>query len=192
MVTDHGALTALLGVYLRAAGKSPGQICGAGFDLSAATARAEMDPGLQEVYAAGAAMPLGSYLDATNARTALGMQMRRFHESHDLLLTPALAVPAFEAGRLTPEGYDGVPAGEPNAWVYWTPFTYPFNLTQQPACTVPCGFTRAGLPVGLQIVGPMHADALVLRAARAYEAAHPFAMPSAETIQPPPKTRVPS
>ncbi len=134
--------------------------------------RSRMDPGLQRVYAEGAEMPLESYLDAVNARTALGAHMREFHERHDLLLTPALAVAAFEAGRLTPEGY-AVPPDEPNAWVYWTPFTYPFNLTQQPACSVPCGFTAAGLPVGLQIVGPMHNEALVLRAARAYEAAHP-------------------
>jgi aspartyl-tRNA(Asn)/glutamyl-tRNA(Gln) amidotransferase subunit A len=56
-----------------------------------------------------------------------------------------------------------------------TPFTYPFNLTQQPAATVPCGRTAAGLPVGLQIVGPRHAEATVLRAARAYEAAQPWA-----------------
>ena len=134
--------------------------------------RSRMDPGLQRVYAEGAEMPLESYLDAVNARTALGAHMREFHERHDLLLTPALAVAAFEAGRLTPEGY-AQPPDEPNAWVYWTPFTYPFNLTQQPACSVPCGFTAAGLPVGLQIVGPMHNEALVLRAARAYEAAHP-------------------
>jgi aspartyl-tRNA(Asn)/glutamyl-tRNA(Gln) amidotransferase subunit A len=59
----------------------------------------------------------------------------------------------------------------------WTPFTYPFNLTRQPAATVPCGFTKAGLPVGLQIVGPAYGDALVLRAARAFEQAHPFTLP---------------
>jgi aspartyl-tRNA(Asn)/glutamyl-tRNA(Gln) amidotransferase subunit A len=53
----------------------------------------------------------------------------------------------------------------------WTPFSYPFNLTQQPAITVPCGLTRAGLPMGLQLVGPMFADHRVLRAARAYEQA---------------------
>ena len=67
-----------------------------------------------------------------------------------------------------------MPEGWPDEhWQSWTPFTYPFNLTQQPAATVPCGFTAAGLPIGLQIVGPRHADARVLRAARAYEAAHP-------------------
>ena len=44
----------------------------------------------------------------------------------------------------------------------WTPFTYPFNMTHQPAATVPCGFSAAGLPIGVQVVGPRHADALVL------------------------------
>ncbi|MGH8861503.1 MAG: amidase family protein, partial [Jatrophihabitantaceae bacterium] len=53
----------------------------------------------------------------------------------------------------------------------WTPYTYPFNMTQQPALSVPCGFTDAGLPVGMQIIGPRHADALVLRAGQAYESA---------------------
>jgi aspartyl-tRNA(Asn)/glutamyl-tRNA(Gln) amidotransferase subunit A len=64
-------------------------------------------------------------------------------------------------------------------WDDWTPFTYPFNLTQQPACSVPCGLTAAGLPMGMQIVGPKYADGLVLRAARAFESARPFLMPDA-------------
>ena len=63
-------------------------------------------------------------------------------------------------------------------WTDWTPFTYPFNLTQQPAATIPCGFTKQGLPVGLQIVGPRYADALVLRAARAFETARPITLPA--------------
>ena len=73
--------------------------------------------------------------------------MSRFHEQWDLLLTPAMPIAAFEAGREVPEG------SEDPRWPGWTPFTYPFNLTQQPAATVPCGFTAAGLPAGLQIVG---------------------------------------
>ena len=60
----------------------------------------------------------------------------------------------------------------------WTPFSYPFNLTQQPACTIPCGFTSDGLPIGLQLVGPMFGDALVLRAARAYETTRPIPKPN--------------
>ena len=59
-------------------------------------------------------------------------------------------------------------AGSP-WWTGWTPYTYPFNLTQQPALSVPCGRTGAGLPVGMQFVGPRHADALVLRVGQAYE-----------------------
>ena len=59
----------------------------------------------------------------------------------------------------------------------WTPFSYPFNLTQQPACTIPCGLTASGLPIGMQLVGPMFADALVLRAARAYEQVRPIPRP---------------
>lgn len=102
-------------------------------------------------------------------RGALGSQMRQFMQHWDLLATPAVAVPAFEA----------LPAGArpmtPEAMLGWTPFSYPFNLTQQPACSLPCGFTSDGLPVGLQLVGPMFGDALVLRAARAFESACPIA-----------------
>ena len=90
-------------------------------------------------------------------RGALGSQMRQFMQHWDLLVTPAVAVPAALLG--------------------WTPFSYPFNLTQQPACTIPCGLTSGGLPIGLQIVGPMFGDALVLRAARAYESVRPLARP---------------
>lgn len=100
-------------------------------------------------------------------RGALGSHMRQFMQRFDLLVTPSVAVPAFEA---RPAGHS--PMG-PAAMLGWTPFSYPFNLTQQPASTVPCGLTAAGLPIGLQFVGPMFGDALVLRASRAYEAARP-------------------
>ena len=127
-----------------------------------------MDPGLVGEIEAGSRIGLAEYLDAVAARGQLGVHMKKFHTRYDLLLTPALAVPAFEVGRLAPAGPDG------GDWTGWTPFTYPFNLTQQPAASVPCGFTRNGLPVGLQIVGPMHDDALVLRAAYAFEQARPL------------------
>ena len=79
--------------------------------------------------------------------------MRQFMERFDLLVTPAVAVPAFEA---RPAGHTPM---TPEAMLGWTPFSYPFNLTQQPACTIPCGLTSDGLPIGLQLVGPMFADA---------------------------------
>ena len=91
---------------------------------------------------------------------------------YDLLLTPSVAVPAFE---VRPPG--SVPMN-PEAMLGWTPFSYPFNLTQQPAITVPCGLTRDGLPMGMQLVGPMFGDARVLRAARAYEGTRPTLRPS--------------
>ena len=104
-------------------------------------------------------------------RGALGSHMRQFMQSYDLLLTPTVAVPAFDA---RPAGHTPMSS---EAMLGWTPFSYPFNLTQQPACTIPCGLTGDGLPIGLQIVGPMFGDALVLRAARAYESVRPIARP---------------
>ncbi len=107
----------------------------------------------------------------TLRRGALGTHMRQFMQRYDLLITPSVAVPAFDA---KPAGHQTL---TPEAMLGWTPFSYPFNLTQQPACTIPCGLTSDGLPMGLQIVGPMFGDALVLRAARAFESAQPIARP---------------
>ena len=136
------------------------------------TQRAEVDPGLVAVAEKGAATPIRAYYDAMAFRADLGIRMGRFHETYDLLATPSLAVPAFAAGH---EGPHPRPHG---SWPDWTPFTYPFNMTGQPAASIPCGFTTEGLPVGLQLVGRRHDDATVLRAARCFERAHPFRMPS--------------
>ena len=100
-------------------------------------------------------------------RGALGSQMRQFMQQWDLIVTPTVAVPAFEAREA---GHSVMRA---DTMLGWTPFCYPFNLTQQPAISVPCGLTGDGLPIGLQIVGPMFGDALVLRAARAFESVMP-------------------
>ena len=62
-------------------------------------------------------------------------------------------------------------------WIDWSPFSYPFNMTRQPAASIPCGLTGTGLPIGLQIVGPLYADARVLRAARAIETTQPERRP---------------
>jgi len=131
--------------------------------------REKMDPGLLRMAETGRRVTLAEYLAAHAQRAALAMHMLRFHERYDLLLTPQMPVPAIEAGRVTPA--DGRFGDE---WINWSPYTYPFNLTQQPAASVPCGFSLDGLPLALQIVGPPRNDALVLRAARAYESACPF------------------
>ena len=128
-----------------------------------------VDPGLVTLIDAGATITIDAYFNAVAVRNALGGHMTRFHADYDLLLTATLPITAFPVGRFMPEGDD------PRQWIDWLPFTFPFNMTGQPAASIPCGFTADGLPVGLQIVGPMHRDALVLRAARAFEAARPFA-----------------
>jgi aspartyl-tRNA(Asn)/glutamyl-tRNA(Gln) amidotransferase subunit A len=143
-------------------------------DAVPAADREKMDPGLRRMADAGRRVSLADYLAAHVRRTELAEHMRRFHERYDLLLTPQMPIPALEAGRVTPA--DGRFGAD---WINWSPYTYPFNLTQQPAAAVPCGFSSDGLPLALQIVGPPRDDALVLRAARAYESAQPFVTISA-------------
>lgn len=126
--------------------------------------RGEQDPGFVAAGLAGLGHSATDLLGALQVRSALAEIMRRFHERYDLLLTPTMPVTAIEAGRDTPaDGSFG------KDWVNWSPYTYPFNLTGQPAASVPVGLTAAGMPVGLQIVGPARKDHLVMRAARAVE-----------------------
>ncbi|MBC9725240.1 amidase [Streptomyces sp. TRM68367] len=124
-----------------------------------------MDPGLREICAFGARYSALDYLAAVDVRMDLGRRMGLFHESYDLLVTPTLPITAFEAGAEVPKG-----SGH-RGWTGWTPFTYPFNMTQQPAASVPVGADGDGLPIGLQLVAARHRDDLVLRVAHAlYEA----------------------
>jgi len=133
--------------------------------------RALMDKGLLETARLGEKVTTAQYMAAIQKRGALGVHMNLFHEKYDLLVTPTLPLAAFEAGKEMRN------IMKEKRWTDWTPFSYPFNLTQQPAATIPCGLTKKGLPVGLHIVGPRYADALVLRAARAFESVHPIQMP---------------
>lgn len=133
--------------------------------------RALLDPNLAAVLDTLGPVSAFDYAAAGIRRNELWQTVRRFFERYDLLLTPAVALPAF---NLLIEGPTSV-AGQPVGRLGWTPFSFPFNLTGQPACTVPCGRAPDGLPVGLQIVGRRWADAAVLRAAAAYEAAAPWA-----------------
>jgi aspartyl-tRNA(Asn)/glutamyl-tRNA(Gln) amidotransferase subunit A len=128
-----------------------------------------LEPALADVVEQSRLITVEDIQAATQKRGALGSQMREFMLGYDALLTPSLPGVAFEAGKLQPADPDNK-----GKWVNWTPFTYPFNLTQQPAASVPCGFTKAGLPVGLQVVGRMFEDARVLRICSAYENAVSF------------------
>jgi aspartyl-tRNA(Asn)/glutamyl-tRNA(Gln) amidotransferase subunit A len=190
LVREAVHVLAELGAHVEEVGpgfESPAEIfrvhwyAGAAYVLSALPAelRKLVDLGMREVASEGAKITLKQHMDAVQNRGALGIAMNTFHTQYDLLITPTLPIPAFHAGKEVPEG-SGM-----KRWTEWTPFSYPFNLTQQPAATVPCGFTSTGLPVGMQIVGPRYADALVLRAARAFESARPFQMPDMNALPEP-------
>ncbi|MBL8825758.1 MAG: protein kinase, partial [Planctomycetaceae bacterium] len=130
-----------------------------------------LDPGLRPVIERGLKLSAVDYVNAFVARNAFWQKVRATFERYDLLLTPTVSVPPFPLGRNRPE----LPPGPDGAELRWSPFTYPFNLTGQPAASVPCGRTSKDLPVGLQIVGRRFADATVLRAARAWELIQPWA-----------------
>ena len=133
-------------------------------------------PGFREVFQAVAAGrapddPPGVLPIALGALPIENLVNGTIRETYDLLLTPTVACPPFKVGLDNPTEIAGTSI-EPYGWI---PFTYPFNMTGQPAASVPCGFTSDGLPIGLQIVGRRFDDATVLRAAAAFEKAHPWA-----------------
>jgi aspartyl-tRNA(Asn)/glutamyl-tRNA(Gln) amidotransferase subunit A len=136
--------------------------------------RETMDPGFLRTAEAGRRYSAADYIAANTARSELYLAMLAFHQRYDLLVSPTMPLAAFEVGCEAPPGGD-----YGDDWIAWSPYTYPFNLTGQPAASVPCGLTREGLPVGVQIVGPRGTDALVLRAARAIERAMPMPLWSA-------------
>jgi aspartyl-tRNA(Asn)/glutamyl-tRNA(Gln) amidotransferase subunit A len=140
----------------------------------------QVDPGLRHGIERWGDVSAAEFLDATAVRMDLGVRMGRFHQDYDVLLTPTMPITAFPRDLAAPQGWGS------QDWTSWTPYTYPFNMTQQPAVSVPCGLTRAGLPVGLQVVGPRHADRLVLRVAHAYEAAAAWGTHRPATSTPPP------
>ena len=119
---------------------------------------------------AACSMTEADHAAALEERARYTAAMDAFFERHDLLVTPTMPCPPFRAGADQP----GWVAGRPTEYLSWTAFTYPFNVTGQPAASVPCGRDSDGLPVGLQIVGRRGEDALVLRAARAFERAFPW------------------
>ena len=131
-------------------------------------ARARMEPAFIEMVERAEGLSMLDYLAAMNARMGLIDCVERFHRRWDLLLTPTVPIPPYEAGRVVPRDWPD------DNWMTWTPFTWPFNMTGQPAVSVPCGFTSDGLPIGLQLVGARWEDHQVLGAAHAYQSARPL------------------
>jgi len=130
--------------------------------------RLQMDRQLVAVAEKASQLSMLDYLSAANERAILSEHMAHFHRKYDLLLTPTLPITAFKAGCEVPNDWPST------RWPSWTPFTYPFNMTGQPALSVPCGFSSNGLPIGLQLVGRRFEDTTVLRAGQAYQLAAPL------------------
>jgi aspartyl-tRNA(Asn)/glutamyl-tRNA(Gln) amidotransferase subunit A len=104
------------------------------------------------------------YARVLRAKQELTIKLGKFFQTYDLLLTPTLPSPPLPIDFEDPIGF-----------LKWVNFTFPFNLTGQPAASIPAGWTDDGLPVGLQIVGRPFDEATVLRAAATFEAARPWA-----------------
>lgn len=133
--------------------------------------RDRMDPGLVLMVEAGLKLRAADVTQAHMRRTDFQDRVRRFFERYDLLLTPTMPILPFKAGVLVKEALEGVPLDYRN----WSPLTSPFNLSLSPAASVPAGFSKEGLPIGLQIVGRRFADLTVLQASAAFESARPWA-----------------
>ena len=112
-----------------------------------------------------------AYVEAWFARNAWAEHTRRFFQKYDLLLSPTVATAAFEHGILYPSTIDGKAVSREAS----SAFTFPFNATGQPAISLPNGFTKAGLLLGLQIVGRPADECGIIALAAAWEEDHPWA-----------------
>jgi len=133
--------------------------------------RDRLDRGLVRLTEMGLKASAPAYVRAMNQSHALWEKIQPFFEKYDLLLIPTLTVPPFPVGIDWPREV----AGQKVHPLNYLAFTYPFNLTGQPAASVPCGWTADRLPIGMQIVGRRFADITVLQAAAAFEEARPWA-----------------
>ena len=130
-----------------------------------------LDPGFVAMIKTAADIKVSDFMVMRERRFAYCQQIHEFFTEHDFLLTPAVSTPAFPAELLQPPHWPQHP------WdgLAWAQFSYPFNWAGNPAASIPCGFTPANLPVGLQIVGPRFDDLGVLQACHAFEQARPWA-----------------
>ncbi|WP_442487240.1 amidase [Halomonas litopenaei] len=134
--------------------------------------RAKLDPGLYENALRAEEWKAVELFRAQAARAELTMRLEQFNQDYHLLMTPSVPISPFEINHQVP------PGSQMRDWEEWAPFSYPFNLSQQPAASVPCGFTDRGLPVGFQLAGGKFDDARVLRACHAFLEAHPPRFPT--------------
>lgn len=131
--------------------------------------RDEIEAGILDIVAFADALPPNAFYEAYLARNQWCAQPLSAIRGFDVMITPATAAPPFPLGRFHPASVAGrqIPPGA------WNPFLRVFNITGQPAISVPVGTTAAGLPIGMQIAGPREGDAAVLAAAAAVERLFP-------------------
>ena len=139
---------------------------GLGFADLIAQRRGEMDAGLARLRELGLEYSLADYLGALTRRRAFNAELFDVLSRYDVLVMPTMPITAFAADREVPEGGE---ADAPLPWITWTPYTYAFNITGQPAITVPVDLREGTLPVGLQIVAGWGRDDLLLDVARVFE-----------------------
>jgi aspartyl-tRNA(Asn)/glutamyl-tRNA(Gln) amidotransferase subunit A len=131
------------------------------------THRDLLDPAVAEVLDAALSQDMRSYYEKVFERYAFRDKVRAFFETYDLLLSPVLPITSLDTGKNIP---DHLQDRNLVSWVY---YTYPFNLTGQPAATVCAGIAGDGMPVGLQIVGRALGEYDLVRAAAAFERTKP-------------------
>lgn len=128
-----------------------------------------LDPAVADTLDMALGQTMGDYYQSVFRRYDLRTQIAEFFSKYDLLLTPTIPVLPFDAGHNLPPGYEDAP----NMFT-WIAYTYPFNLTGVPAASIPCGFSKEGLPVGLHIVGQHLGEEKIFAAAAAFEQARPW------------------
>ncbi|WP_197678344.1 amidase [Pseudomonas synxantha] len=128
---------------------------------------ANLDPGLLRAATVGRRYSGVERLEAEVWRNRYGSAMDNLLSDFDFIMSPSVPILPFEVGRDVPRSSDA------KSWTEWCSFSFPINLSQQPACSVPCGLSKEGLPIGLQIIGSRGADSDVLSAALCYERAFP-------------------
>ncbi|GAB3343612.1 hypothetical protein GCM10027512_13530 [Chromohalobacter beijerinckii] len=134
--------------------------------------RTLLDPGLVTNARIAERWSALDFFRALESRARLTQRLEHFNQKYHLLMTPSVSVSPFEANHEVPPG-SGM-----RDWEEWAPFSYPFNLSQQPAASVPCGFTDTGMPVGFQLAGGKFDDVRVLRACNAFMQAYPPRFPT--------------
>ena len=122
-----------------------------------------IDPPILEVLKIAITQEMGDYYSSVFERYALREKMRVFFEKYDLLITPTLPCSAFKAGQNVPENF---PDRNIVSWVY---YTYPFNLTGQPAASINAGFSKNNLPIGMQIISNTNKEIDILNLSKQFE-----------------------